>query len=194
MFNTKSQWQSVGSKKFEDEIDYIEQAKLRRKEEQAKQQKTLARLKATMVPKQTTEEEKQIVQQMLNNNYKNFFVVPTDDKLEMHRASYGNSQGKAKYTFGEYMQNFLTLNRDLRTDSNNVTSLLDNVPCVFYMPEGGAECYYSFTINSDLNEKGSILIHFEASKSVRVFVSDTKKPQPSNCQKEYPDPNKPAIQ
>ena len=44
-----------------------------------------------MVPKQTSEEEKQIVQQMLNNNYKNYFVVPTDDALEMHRKSYNNS-------------------------------------------------------------------------------------------------------
>ena len=79
------------------------------------------------------------------------------------------------------MHNFLTLNRDLRTDSNNITGLLDNVPCVFFMPEGGIECYYSFAINSDLNEKGSILIAFEASKPVRVFVSNNKKPQPSNC-------------
>jgi hypothetical protein len=91
---------------------------------------------------------------MLDNNYSKYFIVPTDNMLDMHRASYDNSQGRAKHTFGEYMQNFLTLNRDLRTDANNVTSLLDNVPCVFYMPEGGSECYYSFVINDDLNEKG----------------------------------------
>ena len=73
------------------------------------------------------------------------------------------------------MRNFLTLNRDLRTDENGITTLLDNVPSNFALPEKGTECYYSFTVNFDLNTKGTVKIFFESKKPVRVFVSDTRK-------------------
>ena len=80
------------------------------------------------------------------------------------------------------MHNFLTLNRELRTDSNGITELLDNVPSVFALPKASTECYFSFTVNFDLNAKGTIKIFFESKKKVRVFISDQfKKPQVSNC-------------
>lgn len=71
-------------------------------------------------------------------------MVPTDSVLDNHRDSFNGSLDSAKVIFGKYMQYFLTLNTDLRTDASNITSLLDNVPSVFYMPDKGDECYYSF--------------------------------------------------
>lgn len=75
------------------------------------------------------------------------------------------------------MHNFLTLNRDLRTDSNGITALLDNVPSVFGLPEPGTECYYSFAANFDLNTSGTIKVLIKSEKRVRVFIScSVKKP------------------
>ena len=58
------------------------------------------------------------------------------------------------------MENFMALNRDLRTDSSGVTAILDNVPCAFALPYAKAESYYQFTVNFDLNIKGSMKIYF----------------------------------
>ena len=92
------------------------------------------------------------------------------------------------------MHNFLTLNRDLRTDANYVTSLLDNVASVFALPEADNESYYSFSVNTDFNPKGSIYISYESTKPVKIYISDfIKKPQESNCCKELPDPKKPNL-
>ena len=82
------------------------------------------------------------------------------------------------------MHNFLTLNRELRTDSEGITTLLDNVPCLFSLPEAKTESYYQFTVNFDLNTKGTLRIFFESKKPVRVFVSDSiKKPSANSCDK-----------
>ena len=54
----------------------------------------------------------------------------------------------------------MALNRDLRTDSSGVTAILDNVPCAFALPYAKAESYYQFTVNFDLNIKGSMKIYF----------------------------------
>lgn len=75
------------------------------------------------------------------------------------------------------MQRFLELNRELRTDANGITELLDNVPSVFALPETGTECYFSFMVNFDLNPLGKILILLDSQHSVRAFISDKfKKP------------------
>lgn len=106
--------------------------------------------------------------------------------LDKHKMSYNASQDDARQTFNEYMHKFLTLNRELRTDSNGITELLDNVPSVFALPEAGTECYFSFTINFDLNPKGVIKVLFDSKKRVRVFISDKyKKPQLANCEKVF---------
>ena len=82
------------------------------------------------------------------------------------------------------MQNFLSLNRELRTDHTGVTSLLDNVPSIFALPDAKTECYFQFTINFDLNPKGTVLVNFECQKPVRIFISDNvKKPSAGNCDK-----------
>lgn len=83
----------------------------------------------------------------------------------------------------------MALNTNLRTDAHQVTNLLDNVPSSFVLTKKGDECYYSFSCTDDLNTSASILVSFEG--ACRVYVSDTKKPQPSNCIKEFPDPAKP---
>lgn len=104
--------------------------------------------------------------------------------LSKHIASYANSQDDAKYVFNSYMHNFLELNRDLRTDANGITTLLDNVPCVFALPEAKTECYYAFNVNFDLNARGTVKVYFECRKPVRVFVSDSiKKPNAINADK-----------
>ena len=104
--------------------------------------------------------------------------------LYTHIASFQHSQGEAKKIFNDYTMNFLTLNRELRTDHTGVTSLLDNVPSVFALPEAKTECYFQFTVNFALNPKGTVLINMECRKPVRIFISDNvKKPSASNCDK-----------
>ena len=66
--------------------------------------------------------------------------------LNNHKNSYDKSTDDAILTFNEYMHKFLTLNRELRTDSNEITELLDNVPSVFALPEANTECYFAFTV------------------------------------------------
>lgn len=106
----------------------------------------------------------------------------TDNNLSKHIASYDGSIIDAKMVFDKYMGNFLSLNRELRTDANGITSLLDNVPCVFALPEAKTECYYQFNVNFDLNPQGQIKVFFECRKPVRVFISDSiKKPNAGNC-------------
>ena len=74
------------------------------------------------------------------------------------------------------------LNRELRTDHNGVTHLLDNVSSIFALPEAKTEAYFQFTCNFDLVKAGSIKVLFECKKPVRVFISDTiKKPSANNC-------------
>lgn len=110
-------------------------------------------------------------------------MIPVEATVNKHLASYADTQDDAKYTFNGYMNNFLSLNRNLRTDANGVISLLDNVPSVFALPDAKDECFYSFTVNNDLNPRGTILIYFEASKPVLVYVSTLhKKPQPGACE------------
>ena len=157
--------------------DYLQEAKLERAEEKARRETTLKKLQATMAPKAPTAEEAAMVEEQLAHVYANEFVVPTDNMLAKHVASYSNSQEDARYTFNSYMHNFLTLNRDLRTDANGITTLLDNVPSVFALPEAGTECYYSFTVNFDLNAKGTVKVLLKSEDRVRVYISDTvKKP------------------
>ena len=114
--------------------------------------------------------------------YANEFVVPTDNQLNSHIAGYSASQGDASDCFSNYMHKFLQLNRDLRTDANGITTLLDNVPSVFALPEAGTECYYAFTINFDLNAKGTVRVLFKSESRVHAYISDTvKKPQASTA-------------
>lgn len=109
-----------------------------------------------------------------------------------HKNSYNKSQDDAILTFNEYMHKFLTLNRELRTDSNGITELLDNVPSVFALPAAGTECYFSFTVNFDLNQRGTIRVFFESNKSVRVFISDKyKKPQAANAERMFEQSDEP---
>ena len=137
-----------------------------------------------MAPKELTEEEHELVQSQLDRVYRHDFVVPTDAMLNNHKNSYDKSTDDAILTFNEYMHKFLTLNRDLRTDSNGITELLDNVPSVFALPEANTECYFAFTVNFDLNPRGTIRVFFESKKRVRVFISDKyKKPQAANAEK-----------
>lgn len=80
------------------------------------------------------------------------------------------------------MQTFLMLNRELRTDHNHITHLLDNVSSIFQLPEANSECYFQFDIHFDLNKEGTIKIFYESRKQVRVFISDSiKKPSAINC-------------
>ena len=72
------------------------------------------------------------------------------------------------------MDKFLSLNTNLRTDANQVTALLDNVPSSFSFERKGDERYFSFSCTDDLNGHGTILISFEG--PVRVFIGNTKKP------------------
>jgi len=106
--------------------------------------------------------------------------------LKNHIHSKDRTEEDARFTFNEYMLNFLTLNRELRTDSNGITELLDNVPSVFALPEAETECYFSFTINFDLNPLGRIMILLESQSKVRAYISDKyKKPQYSNCERDF---------
>ena len=135
-----------------------------------------------MAPKELTEGEREAVENELAHVYAKEFVVPTDAMLGSHVASYAGSQEDARCTFNSYMHNFLTLNRDLRTDANGITTLLDNVPSVFALPEAGTECYYAFTANFDLNAKGTISILLKSDDRVRAYISDAvKKPQASSA-------------
>ena len=72
-----------------------------------------------MEPKQMNEDDRALVNNQLEEIYRREFNVHTDKVLNKHRSSYNQSQEDAKFTFGSYMQNFLTLNRDLRTDAYN---------------------------------------------------------------------------
>ena len=82
------------------------------------------------------------------------------------------------------MGNFLTLNRDLRTDQYGIITLLDNVPSTFSLEDANDECHYAFPINYDLNPKGTIRIRFQSSKPVQVFVSDwVRKPSHKDADK-----------
>lgn len=92
--------------------------------------------------------------------------------IKKHIDSYSISQDDAKSTFNSYMGNFLTLNRDLRTDKYGIVTLLDNVPSSFNLPQAKDECYYAFELNYDLNPKGTIRVQFESSQPVQVFISD----------------------
>ena len=96
----------------------------------------------------------------LERIYNKHFVVPNNDLIQKHVDSYAVSQEDAKSTFNSYMGNFLTLNRDLRTDQYGIITLLDNVPSTFSLEEANDECHYAFPINYDLNPKGTIRIRF----------------------------------
>ena len=79
------------------------------------------------------------------------------------------------------MHTFLDLNKVLRTDSNNVTQLLDNVPVNFSLINPGDEAFFSYPLNTDLLDDCTLQIHFDASNDVHLFVSDQfKKPNVEN--------------
>ena len=112
------------------------------------------------------------MQKQLDWVYNKEFVVPNDDMIHKHVDSYAISQEDAKMTFNSYMSNFLTLNRDLRTDKYGIVTLLDNVSSSFSLLNAKDECYYAFELNYDLNPKGTIRVLFESSKPVQVYISD----------------------
>ena len=128
-----------------------------------------------MAPKPLTQKEQEVVQKQLDNAYWNKYIVPIDRTVHDHIDSYDTSQNDAKLNFNSYMQKFLSLNRDLRTDQEGITELMDNVPSVFSIPEKGGQLYFYFNVNQDFNSKGTIKIFFESRQSVRVFVSDSMK-------------------
>lgn len=66
----------------------------------------------------------------------------TNGQVDNHIQSYRDSQQDCKNVFNSYMQRFMMLNRELRTDQNGVTHLLDNVSSVFALPEAKTEAYF----------------------------------------------------
>ena len=124
-----------------------------------------------------------------------------DDVLNMHIKSHAATYEVAKDNYDAYLNKFTTLNRDLRTDENGVTTLHDNVPCVFTLPEDKSECYFKFMANFDLNTKGTISVLFQTPGKARAFFSDTiRKPgineadvefKPQNQLRKYIPPNLP---
>lgn len=108
----------------------------------------------------------------------------TDAIIRKYIKSYNVSQIAAKKIFNNYMRNFLTISRDLRTDPEGVTTLLDNVPSVFDMTDESNLSYFCFPVNFDLNVKGTFKLTFDCRKPVRVYISDTiPKPSANNCDK-----------
>lgn len=79
----------------------------------------------------------------------------------MHIASHAATFEVAKTSYDAYLNKFTTLNRDLRTDQDGITTLHDNVPCVFALPEDKGEAYFKFTANFDLNTKGTMSVIFQ---------------------------------
>ena len=100
------------------------------------------------------------MQEQLDQAYKNVHFCQTQNTLTNHTKSYSDSLFDAKYTFNEYMENFMALNRDLRTDCSGITTILDNVPCSFALPSANAMSFYQFAVNLDLNLKGSMKVYF----------------------------------
>ena len=87
------------------------------------------------MPTQMSDRERRDVKRQLDELCREEFVVHTDDGLRDYIHGYRKSQGDAKNIFNSYMRNFLTLSKDLRTDQDGITTLLDNVPSVFTLTD-----------------------------------------------------------
>lgn len=86
--------------------------------------------------------------------------------------------------FNKYQQVYLELNRELRTDRKNITHLQENVPSIFNLEDRGCKAHFAFQINYELNPKGSMLVAFDSSTPVEVYISTERtKPDRDHCQK-----------
>ena len=71
----------------------------------------------------------------------------------------------------------MDLNRELRTDRENMIHLQDNVPVTYTLNNTSDCAYFAFKLDYSLNPKGTIMIVFEATKAVMLIISDeTRKP------------------
>ena len=71
----------------------------------------------------------------------------------------------------------MDLNRELRTDRENMIHLQDNVPATYSLNNSNDCAYFAFKVNYSLNKNGTIMIVFEATKTVMLIISsETRKP------------------
>ena len=131
-----------------------------------------------------TQEEMDQIRADKDRIYGKAHLVRTDDALANHIESYTKTQDSAKNIFNSYQRTFLDLNKELRTDRERIIHLQDNVPVNYTLHSTDDCAYFAFPTNFDLNPKGTMMIVFEATKPVVLFISDeTRKPQRNNAQK-----------
>ena len=83
-----------------------------------------------------------------------------------------------------YENVYLELNKELRTDNENVVHLQDNVPSLFQLTDRYCKIHFAFGVDFDVNPKGTVVVTFEANSPVEVYLStQVTKPDKQRCQK-----------
>ena len=112
--------------------------------------------------------------------------VYTDRMLEKHITSYMISQRDAMNNFDEYQNQRSTLDADglLSEARQKLIHLQDSVAFKFTLPSTQDSLYFSFLTNFDLNPKGIMVVEFETTKPIVIYVSsEVKRPTEATAQK-----------
>lgn len=84
----------------------------------------------------------------------------------------------------KYENVYLELNKELRTDNENVVHLQENVPSLFKLSDRYCKIHFAFCVDFEVNPKGTVSVTFESSSPVEVYLStEATKPDKQRCQK-----------
>jgi hypothetical protein len=122
------------------------------------------------------------VQQERDRLCDHVYLIQKDMRVSEHIGSHKVTMKAEDKIFNKYQYVYLELNKQLRTDRERIVHLQDNVPCLFKLEEKGRKAHFAFPMNFDLHPKGTILVVFESSTPVEVYLSsDKRKPDRDFC-------------
>jgi len=99
------------------------------------------------------------------------YLIRKDTDVKKLIASHKETASEEEKTLNKYERIYLELNRDVRTDSDNIVHLQENVPSLFHLNRRNDFANFAFWINTDANPKGTVFVTFEASTPVEVYLS-----------------------
>jgi hypothetical protein len=118
-----------------------------------------------------TVQEKQRIQNEFDRMCEQVFLIRKDGTINNHIKSHRKTARAEDKICQTYQKAYLELNRELRTDFDNIVHLQEEVPCLFDLPDRNQVCHYAFWINRDVNPKGTVAVTFTSNTPVELYLS-----------------------
>lgn len=109
-------------------------------------------------------------------------MVRKDDTVKKYINSHKETTYVEDKMLDQYENIYLELNKELRTDNENIIHLQENVPCLFQLADRFHKTHYAFCVDFQSNPKGTVVVTFESSTPVEIYLSnESTKPDKHLC-------------